>query len=110
MQSGTPSSASKITVSLLRSLPDRSGPPAIPVRPSSSLPPSFAPGRFAAFLSSGRRHEQRLRPASHGVDTGFLVFNEHTSPNLIKPVCGGSHLKFMASGLIDFHRDYWDAS
>ncbi|WP_255349054.1 hypothetical protein [Polaromonas sp. JS666] len=44
------------------------------------------------------------------MDTGFLVFNEHTSPNLIKPVCGGSHLKFMASGLIDFHRDYWDAS
>ena len=40
------------TVSLLRSLPGY-GPDAIPGRSSSLLPPSFAPGRFAAFLSSG---------------------------------------------------------
>jgi hypothetical protein len=42
----------KKTVSLLRSLPGY-GPDAIPGRSSSLLPPSFASGRFAAFLSSG---------------------------------------------------------
>ena len=40
----------KKTVLLLRSLPGY-GPDAIPGRSSSLLPPSFAPGRFAAFLS-----------------------------------------------------------
>ena len=44
----------KKIVSLLRSLPDY-GSDAIPGRSSSLLPPSFASGRFAAFLSSGGR-------------------------------------------------------
>ena len=44
----------KKTVSLLRSLPTY-GPDAILGRSSSLLPPSFAPGRFAAFLSSDSR-------------------------------------------------------
>ena len=42
----------KKTVSLLRSLPGHN-PDAISGRFSSLLPPSFAPGRFAAYLSSG---------------------------------------------------------
>jgi hypothetical protein len=64
-QTGTLSSASNKIVSLLRSLPDHFGSAAIPVRSSSSLPPSFAPGRFAAFLSSGRPHEQRASAYRH---------------------------------------------
>jgi ketosteroid isomerase-like protein len=28
----------------------------------------------------------------------------------LQTVRGGSHLKFTADGLIDFHRDYWDAA
>ena len=41
---------------LLRSLPGAVSPAAIPGRLfSSSLPPSFVPGRFAAFLSSAGR-------------------------------------------------------
>ena len=28
----------------------------------------------------------------------------------LQTVRGGSHLKFTAEGLIDFHRDYWDAA
>ncbi len=28
----------------------------------------------------------------------------------LQTIRGGSHLKFTADGLIDFHRDYWDAA
>jgi len=30
--------------------------------------------------------------------------------NALQTVRGGSHLKFNASGLLEFHRDYWDAA
>ncbi len=29
---------------------------------------------------------------------------------VLQTVRGGSHLKFSAAGLIDYHRDYWDAA
>ena len=29
---------------------------------------------------------------------------------VLQTVRGGSHLKFNAAGLLDFHRDYWDAA
>ena len=32
------------------------------------------------------------------------------SPAALQTVRGGSHLKFTAEGLIDYHRDYWDAA
>ena len=117
---------------LLRSRPHRRVPDAIPRRLfSSSLPPSFVSGRFAAlffpagtaavraavigsgiaglaaahhlqphaevtlFEAAGRfgGHAQTVdvtlpdaagRPVTHGVDTGFLVYNERTYPNLVR--------------------------
>lgn len=30
--------------------------------------------------------------------------------DVLQTVRGGSHLKFSAEGLIDYHRDYWDAA
>src|SRR5437867_1074410 len=71
-QFASASGVGKKTVSLLRSLLNPLGSAAIPGRSSSSLPPSFAPGRFAAFLSSspsgllsGCRHEPRALACGH---------------------------------------------
>lgn len=36
----------------------------------------------------------------------FRKFDQGT----LQTVRGGSHLKFTADGLIDYHRDYWDAA
>jgi steroid delta-isomerase len=51
------------------------------------------------------------------VDGGqcFLTWNfefrfKRFDPARLQTVRGGSHLKFTADGLIDFHRDYWDAA
>jgi hypothetical protein len=49
----------QMTVSMLRSLLNRFGSDAIPGRVLLLLPPFFAPGSFAAFLSSGRPCERR---------------------------------------------------
>jgi hypothetical protein len=48
-------------------------------------------------------------------DQCFLTWNfEFRFKNFdratLQTVRGGSHLKFTAKGLIDFHRDYWDAA
>ena len=51
------------------------------------------------------------------VDGGacFLTWNFHFhfkrfDTRALQTVRGGSHLKFNAAGLLDFHRDYWDAA
>jgi len=36
----------------------------------------------------------------------FKSFHKDT----LQTVRGGSHLKFTAGGLVDYHRDYWDAA
>lgn len=48
-------------------------------------------------------------------DQCFLTWNfEFRFKNFdratLQTVRGGSHLKFSADGLVDFHRDYWDAA
>ena len=48
-------------------------------------------------------------------DQCFLTWNfefyfKNFDRAALQTVRGGSHLKFDASGLIDFHRDYWDAA
>ncbi len=48
-------------------------------------------------------------------DQCFLSWNfefhfKNFDPATLQTVRGGSHLKFTAAGLIDFHRDYWDAA
>ena len=45
----------------------------------------------------------------------FLTWNfefhfKNFDRTTLQTVRGGSHLKFTADGLIDFHRDYWDAA
>ena len=45
----------------------------------------------------------------------FLTWNfefhfKHFHTATLQTVRGGSHLKFTADGLIDYHRDYWDAA
>jgi glutathione peroxidase-family protein len=73
------------TVSLLRSLLGRPGSAAIPGRSSSSLPPSFAPGRFAAFLYSSRQgpapRRRVLRTVAFSSDIAGLAA-EYISPGL----------------------------
>ncbi|MBG6076782.1 nuclear transport factor 2 family protein [Polaromonas sp. CG_9.11] len=51
------------------------------------------------------------------VDGGecFLTWNfvfhfKRFDTRTLQTVRGGSHLKFNAAGLLDFHRDYWDAA
>lgn len=48
-------------------------------------------------------------------DQCFLTWNfefyfRNFDRTVLQTVRGGSHLKFTAGGLIDFHRDYWDAA
>jgi hypothetical protein len=48
-------------------------------------------------------------------DQCFLTWNfefrfKRFDTATLQTVRGGSHLKFTAKGLIDFHRDYWDAA
>ncbi len=48
-------------------------------------------------------------------DQCFLTWNfefhfKNGAPATLQTVRGGSHLKFSADGLVDFHRDYWDAA
>lgn len=40
------------------------------------------------------------------------AMNTLRSPTVLRAfvIPGGSHLKFTADGLVDFHRDYWDAA
>ena len=48
-------------------------------------------------------------------DQCFLTWNfefrfRKLDQGTLQTVRGGSHLKFTADGLIDYHRDYWDAA
>jgi steroid Delta-isomerase len=48
-------------------------------------------------------------------DQCFLTWNfefyfRSYDTSRLQTVRGGSHLKFTANGLIDYHRDYWDAA
>ena len=48
-------------------------------------------------------------------DQCFLTWNfefyfKKFEPAVVQTVRGGSHLKFTPDGLVDFHRDYWDAA
>ena len=40
----------------------------------------------------------------------FIFHFKRFDTRTLQTVRGGSHLKFNASGLVDFHRDYWDAA
>ena len=48
-------------------------------------------------------------------DQCFLVWNfefrfKAFDKTTLQTIRGGSHVKFTADGLVDFHRDYWDAA
>lgn len=48
-------------------------------------------------------------------DQCFLTWNfefyfKRFDQSTLQTIRGGSHLKFTADGLVDFHRDYWDAA
>ena len=48
-------------------------------------------------------------------DQCFLTWNfefyfKGFDKTALQTIRGGSHLKFTANGLVDFHRDYWDAA
>lgn len=40
----------------------------------------------------------------------FEFYFKNLDPATLQTVRGGSHLKFTTGGLVDFHRDYWDAA
>ena len=40
----------------------------------------------------------------------FIFHFKRFDTRTLQTVRGGSHLKFNAAGLLDFHRDYWDAA
>ena len=40
----------------------------------------------------------------------FIFHFKRFDTTALQTVRGGSHLKFNAAGLLDFHRDYWDAA
>ncbi|MBG6073471.1 MULTISPECIES: nuclear transport factor 2 family protein [unclassified Polaromonas] len=40
----------------------------------------------------------------------FIFHFKRFDTQTLQTVRGGSHLKFNAAGLLDFHRDYWDAA
>ena len=40
----------------------------------------------------------------------FEFYFKRFDTTALQTVRGGSHLKFTASGLVDYHRDYWDAA
>ncbi len=40
----------------------------------------------------------------------FEFYFRNFDQAVLQTVRGGSHLKFTAAGLVDFHRDYWDAA
>ena len=48
-------------------------------------------------------------------DQCFLTWNfefyfKNFDPSTLQTIRGSSHLKFTEDGLVDFHRDYWDAA
>ncbi len=40
----------------------------------------------------------------------FEFYFKHFDRSTLQTIRGGSHLKFTTDGLVDFHRDYWDAA
>ena len=40
----------------------------------------------------------------------FEFYFKNFEPATLQTIHGGSHLKFTADGLVEFHRDYWDAA